>query len=105
MGFAIVEWAEGRSGVQAYIQTIEVAPEARGKGVGSELLGRIEGSAHGADARLIWLHVEATNNGAIRLYESHGYRCEGRKEHYYPHGHTALIYMKRMDSALNPPIV
>ena len=52
-GFAIVEWTERRlrlcgggpslpeckSRVTAYIQTIEVAPEARGRGVGRELLG------------------------------------------------------------------
>jgi len=97
-GFAIVEWREGKHGVTAYIQTIEVAPEARGRGVGSELLSRIEGSARGAGAYLIWLHVEATNAGAIRLYEAHGYACEGRKENYYPQGRAALIYGKRLDS-------
>ncbi len=97
-GFAIIEWAVGRSGIRAYIQTIEVAPEARGRGIGRELLSRIEGSARAAGARLIWLHVEAENAGAIRLYEGHGYRCESRKENYYPLGRAALIYAKRLDS-------
>ena len=100
MGFAIVEWAERKSGITAYIQTIEVAPEARGKGVGRELLGRIESSAYAAGAALIWLHVEATNADAISLYESQGYHCEGRKEHYYPHGHAALIHMKRQGKGI-----
>jgi ribosomal protein S18 acetylase RimI-like enzyme len=97
-GFAIVEWAERKSGVPsdrsssqgckhgvtAYIQTIEVTPEARGQGVGRELLRRIEGSACAAGAGMIWLHVEAANAAATRLYEANGYRCEGRKENYYP---------------------
>ena len=104
IGFTIVEWAVQRSGVTAYIQTIEVAPEARGQGVARELLGRIEGSARLADAALIWLHVEAINAAAIRLYESQGYRCEGRKENYYPLGRAALIYVKRLDSAPNQPL-
>ncbi len=95
-GFAIVEWGEERRGITAYIQTIEVAPEMRGRGVGGALLGSIEGSARAAGARLIWLHVEATNSAAIRLYEAQGYACDGRQENYYPHGRAALIYVKRL---------
>ena len=94
-GFAIVEWNQEPDEMTAYIQTIEVAPEARGRGVGRELLSRIEDSARDAGACMIWLHVEAANAGAIRLYEMHGYRCEGRQENYYPRGRSALIYMKR----------
>ena len=94
-GFAIVEWNQEPGEMTAYIQTIEVAPEKRGCGVGRELLNRIEGSARDAGAGMIWLHVEVANAGAIRLYEAHGYRCEGRRENYYPRGRSALIYMKR----------
>jgi ribosomal-protein-alanine N-acetyltransferase len=95
-GFAIVEWTEKRRGVTAYIQTIEVAPEMRGRGVGGALLGSIESSARAAGAGLIWLHVESTNAAAIRLYEAQGYTCDGRQENYYPHGRAALIYVKRL---------
>ena len=95
-GFAIVEWSEERRGITAYIQTIEVSPEARGRGVGGALLGRIEGSARAAGAGLIWLHVEAANAAAIHLYEAQGYACDGRQENYYPHGRAALIYVKRL---------
>jgi len=95
-GFAIAEWAEGRSGVAAYIQTIEVLPEARGRGVGAELLVRLEGSARAAGAGLIWLHVDAENAGAIRLYEARGFHPEGRAENYYPKGRAALIYSKTL---------
>lgn len=91
-GFAIVEWAESKSGVAAYIQTIEVLPEARGQGAGGALLGHIEESARLAGAVLIWLHVEATNAAAIRLYEAKGYFCQGRQEDYYPLGRAALAY-------------
>jgi ribosomal protein S18 acetylase RimI-like enzyme len=124
-GFAIVEWTERKlrlsgggplprecknvlpgdepsslerkSCIAAYIQTIEVAPEARGRGIGSALLGHLEGSALAAGAELIRLHVDAENAEAIRLYEARGYRCQGRREGYYPLGRAALIYMKRLD--------
>jgi ribosomal protein S18 acetylase RimI-like enzyme len=93
-GFAIVVWTQRKSEITAYIQTIEVAPEARRSGVGRELLRRIEDSARAAGAALIWLHVEAVNTAAIHLYEAQGYHCKGRRENYYPEGHAALIYSK-----------
>lgn len=94
-GFAIVEWNQEPDKVVAYIQTIEVADEQRGCGVGRELLLRIEGSARYAGAGMIWLHVETENTAAIRLYEAQGYRCEGRNENYYPLGRAAFIYAKK----------
>jgi ribosomal protein S18 acetylase RimI-like enzyme len=98
-GFGIVVWRKGKGNdVTAYIQTIEVAQESRGKGIGRELLVRIENSARAACAGMIWLHVDAENAAAIRLYETQGYRCERREENYYPLGRVALIYRKRLDS-------
>jgi ribosomal-protein-alanine N-acetyltransferase len=93
-GFAIVEWAEEVGAVIAYIQTIEVAPEQLRLGIGGELLHRVESSARAAGAQAIWLHVDATNAGAIRLYEASGYRSQGREENYYTRGRSALIYAK-----------
>jgi ribosomal protein S18 acetylase RimI-like enzyme len=93
-GFAIAVWAQRKSEITAYIQTLEVAPAARRSGVGRELLQRIEASARAAGATLIWLHVEATNAAAIHLYEARGYCCQGRRENYYPEGRAALIYVK-----------
>lgn len=95
-GFAIVEWSKRKIGVSAYIQTIEVAPRWRGRGVGGELLGRLETSASVAGAGLISLHVEAANARAIQLYTTQGYLCQGRQPDYYPEGRAALIYVKRL---------
>jgi ribosomal protein S18 acetylase RimI-like enzyme len=95
-GFAVVEWMRERRGVVAYVQTIEVAPERRGQGVGGELLRRVEGSARAAGTQEIWLHVDAGNAAAIRLYEANGYRIEGRRENYYPPGRAALICLKAL---------
>lgn len=93
-GFALVDWSRESSGVVAYIQTLEVLPAGRGRGIGGALLDALENSARDAGAKSVWLHVEATNAAAIRLYESHGFRLEGRQEGYYGRDRAALIYAK-----------
>lgn len=95
-GFAIVEWSGETVERFAYIQTLEVTPQNRCDGIGAELLGRLEQSALGAGAEAIWLHVDAENAPAIRLYRAHGYVQEGWREHYYGRGRAAHIYVKSL---------
>jgi ribosomal protein S18 acetylase RimI-like enzyme len=95
-GFAIAEWTGQLGTVAAYIETIDIAPEQRHRGVGGELLRRIEGSAAAAGARRVWLHVSEENATAIRLYEAHAYHREGREENFYARGHAGLIYAKSL---------
>jgi ribosomal-protein-alanine N-acetyltransferase len=95
-GFAVADWTLGSSGSIAYLQTIEVVPEQRGRGVASELLKRTESSARDAGATNLWLHVDATNANAIRLYERRGYAVYGGEDHYYGPGRGALIYSKEI---------
>jgi ribosomal-protein-alanine N-acetyltransferase len=95
-GFAIVQWAREETEVVAYLMTIEVMPDARGRGLGAELLGRSEESARAAGAARIWLHVDEENAGAIRMYWRFGYLFEGRHENYYPRGRAALIAEKKL---------
>ncbi|MGO9340309.1 MAG: GNAT family N-acetyltransferase [Terracidiphilus sp.] len=94
-GFGLVEWERDGAGVVAYVQTLEVLPDVRGQGVGSELLRRMESSAFDAGAEAIWLHVDEENAGAIRVYERHGFQLGGREEGYYGRGRAALIYANR----------
>ena len=96
IGFAIVSWGRESEPHGAYIQTVEVAKEHRGEGVGRELLRRIEDSARAAGARAIWLHVDVENLSAIRLYERHGYERQGREEHYYARNRAAFSYTKSL---------
>lgn len=95
-GFAVVEWFNSSEGSRAYIATIEVSAEQRRRGIGTELLRRIEGSARKAGAQTIWLHVDAENGAAIRLYQAHGYEHKGREEHFYGDDRPALIFVKRL---------
>lgn len=95
-GFAIVEWSTQPNGIAAYVTTIEVLPERRIHGIGSELLRRVEGSAHAEGAVEIRLHVDVENVSAIHLYEANGYHSVGHAEHYYARGRAAKIYMKEL---------
>lgn len=103
-GFAIAEWGEGQLGIEGYLQTIEVAPEWRGQGVGAELLRRVEGSARAVHARSMWLHVDVENAAAICLYEKHGYQRRGRKENYYARRRAAWVYMKLLNTPDANPV-
>jgi ribosomal-protein-alanine N-acetyltransferase len=97
-GFAVVDWTRDAGAVIAYIQTIEVTPERRGRGIGRELLRLIESAAQSAGAQIIWLHVDAENTSAIHLYEMHGYGREGREGNFYPRGRAALVYAKPLSA-------
>lgn len=95
-GFGIVEWTPSIRGLSAYIQTIEVSSAYRRQGVGTELLQRIERSARAAGASTLWLHVDATNESAIRLYKSHGFVAVGEEKNYYAPERDALIYRREI---------
>jgi ribosomal protein S18 acetylase RimI-like enzyme len=94
IGFSIVEWPAGQRESVAYIQTLEVHPAFRGRGIGGELLVRAEESGRSAGAHIIGLHVDIENAAAIRLYESRGYARQGREEHYYARHRAAFVYTK-----------
>lgn len=96
VGFGLVQWTQDEVGVLAYVQTLEVLPEVRGRGVGGELLRRLEGSVRAAEARFIWLHVDAENRSAIRVYEKHAYQEQGKERDYYGPGKAALVYAKKL---------
>ena len=98
-GFSVVEWTMRSGETRAYVQTIEVLPELRGRGAGRELLEHVERSAADAGAASLWLHVDESNASAIRLYEKHGFLRAGREEHYYAEGRGALLYRKPLRKA------
>lgn len=104
-GFAIVEWTLDSAPPSAYIQTIEVMAEARGQGVGEELLRQMEGSARTTGAAFIWLHVDARNEPAIRLYQRCGYQPHGCRADYYGRGADAVIYGKALPAETPPQLI
>ena len=66
-----------------YVSEIRVKEEYRGRGIGKELLGLVEEKAKEMGLGAVYLHAEAGNTDARRLYEACGYseeRIQMRKE-------------------------
>jgi ribosomal protein S18 acetylase RimI-like enzyme len=78
-----------------YLQTIGVAPEWRGRGVGTAALAW-------AEARLFERHrnvllcVSSFNRGAQRLYRRAGYAVVGRLRDYVVAGHDEILLRKTL---------
>ena len=60
----------------AHIETLVVAAEAEGRGVGSALMDVSDALARNEGAKTITLHVFETNERARKLYERKGYSTE-----------------------------
>jgi [ribosomal protein S18]-alanine N-acetyltransferase len=80
----------------ARLYSIAVAPEARGAGVGEELLAAAERNARKREREKFRLEVRTDNAAARRLYERRGYRVFGTKPGYYEDGADAARYEKAL---------
>lgn len=88
------------AGPEAELLTICVAPDARQKGSGADLLMQAEEAARARGAEEIFLEV-ATNNAAARaLYARAGYAETGLRKDYYrtPRGErvSAVVLRKTL---------
>ena len=63
--------------------TVAVDPKWRKKGIGRALLRAAFADLMMSPARRMFLEVAADNAGAVRLYETEGFREVGRREGYY----------------------
>jgi ribosomal protein S18 acetylase RimI-like enzyme len=87
-----------RKGI-AYLSNLAVAPEARRRGVGLELVRRAEGAARAWGCRAAALHVDPGNSPAVALYEAAGYRAAARQpecQRWLEGRDAALVLMVRV---------
>lgn len=83
--------------LEADIQTIAVAEEARGHGLGRTLMLSLIGEARNRGAREVFLEVRADNPQAQRLYQRLGFEELGiRKGYYQPDNVDALVMRLRI---------
>ncbi|MBE1515472.1 ribosomal-protein-alanine N-acetyltransferase [Nesterenkonia halotolerans] len=75
----------------ADVQTLAVAPEMQGHGLGTRLLGLIVEAARTRGAEQVLLEVRADNPGAQALYRREGFEPIHTRPRYYPDGQDALI--------------
>ncbi|HLJ78526.1 MAG TPA: ribosomal protein S18-alanine N-acetyltransferase [Acidobacteriaceae bacterium] len=68
---------------RAELDSMAVDPALRHRGIGSALLSAVVAWAEEHGSRHLVLEVRASNLAAVRLYERHGFRHEGRRPYYY----------------------
>jgi ribosomal-protein-alanine N-acetyltransferase len=76
-----------------YVQTVCVAAEARGRGIGTELVRFAEQRIF-PESPNVFLCVSSFNTDARRLYERLGYVLVGELTDYLVRGHAELLYRK-----------
>jgi len=80
---------------EGYIGNIAVAQEFRRRGVASAILDEFDRKAKEFGLQFLTLEVRSRNNGAIELYEKHGYVKKGmRRGFYVKPDDDGLIYTK-----------
>ncbi|WP_225792691.1 ribosomal protein S18-alanine N-acetyltransferase [Agrococcus sediminis] len=82
-------------GVEGDVQTIAVAADARGRGIGRALLAELLAEAGRRGVRELFLEVRADNPVARGLYESVGFREIGVRPRYYQPEDVDAVVMKR----------
>ena len=77
----------------AWISTLGVLPEFRRQGLGSQLLRTVEEQIPVSRVRL---SVRASNQPALQMYKSFGYRQHSVWKRYYSDGEDALVLEKTL---------
>ena len=88
-------------GAEADVQTVAVAAEAQGQGIGRHLVEALARHAGRARARVLHLEVRADNEPALALYRRMGFASDGRRRDYYGRGRDAVLMSLRLTAPLD----
>ena len=83
-------------GIEADILTVAVLPAYRRQGIAKEFMRQIEAYAVERQASAMMLEVELSNESAIKLYESLGYKKISVRMDYYGPGKDAHVMRKEL---------
>jgi len=79
------------------LENIVVAPEARGKGIGTRLVRELFARAARSESDSVLLEVRESNQAARALYENLGFRESGRRKSYYSNPlEDAVLYVRML---------
>src|SRR5207245_6054253 len=82
-----------------HVMNLVVAPEHRRRGIATRLLAALFGQTDGDDRRGFTLEVRVSNEAAIELYESMGFRSQGVRRGYYTDNREDALIMWRGPAA------
>lgn len=75
VGYAVLGFGYGieYGGADAFVDDLYLVPDARGRGVGSAVLARLEAEARAMRLNALFLVVDPDNAAALRAYRRHGF--------------------------------
>ena len=79
------------AGSDADIQTVAVAPDAQGRGIGRLLLRSLLDTARSRGSSRVFLEVRSDNASAIAMYLAHGFEQLNVRRDYYAQGVDAVV--------------
>lgn len=85
------------------VQTVAVARDSQGRGVGGLLVEALATEAARRGVRGLHLEVRADNDAALRLYERAGFVTDGRRRDYYGRGEDALLMTRQLATLTAAP--
>ncbi|MGH9501308.1 MAG: GNAT family N-acetyltransferase [Terriglobales bacterium] len=97
VGFIVAE--TGSRGI-GHVITIDVIPQARTRGIGSQLLQASEDRLRAAHCHALILESAVDNKAALSFYKRHRYTVIGTLPRYYSNGVDAFVLKKDL---LSPP--
>ena len=81
------------------LENIVVAPEARGKGVGTRLMEEFLAHAKRTNSEFVFLEVRESNSSARGLYNKLDFQETGRRKSYYMNPlEDAVLYCKNLQA-------
>jgi ribosomal-protein-alanine N-acetyltransferase len=83
-------------GKQGDVNTVAVASNQQGKGIGTALMDWLESQAALRNVREIFLDVRSDNEPAIKMYASRGYERIDIRRNYYGNTIDANVMRKRV---------
>ncbi|KGA18513.1 hypothetical protein GM51_8195 [freshwater metagenome] len=83
-------------GKQGDVNTVAVASDQQGKGIGTALMDWLESQATLRNVREIFLEVRSDNEAAIKMYDARGYERIDIRRNYYGNTIDANIMRKRV---------
>ncbi|MCR9125197.1 MAG: GNAT family N-acetyltransferase [Rhodobacteraceae bacterium] len=80
IGYAVITfgWSIELGGMDAYVDEIYIRPGVRGRGIATEVLGRLPGALGPAGVKALHLEVDRENAAARRLYARSGFQPRAR---------------------------
>jgi [ribosomal protein S18]-alanine N-acetyltransferase len=84
-------------GPEADVQTVAVAADHQGTGIGRQLVRALVAQSRHRGAGTVHLEVRADNAAALALYRALGFESDGRRRGYYGAGQDAVLMTLRRD--------